>query len=111
MADKVIDLDAQRPHVAGPVICLRCAHEWVAVRPVGTHPMECARCSAMMGYSWSNIREGFTALLGQECCGQVDSDGICMVPACIRGSALKLATLVHRLGIIEHMDDPLNTQL
>jgi len=88
MTDKIVDLDAQRPHVAGPVLCLRCEHEWVAVRPVGTHPMECPKCQAMMGYSWSNVRSGLSALLGEECCGP----------------ALKLATLVHRLGIIEFDD-------
>jgi len=89
MTNNIVDLDAQRPHVAGPVICLHCEHEWVAVRPVGTHPMECPKCQAMMSYAWSNVRHGFTALLGEECCGP----------------ALKLATLVHRLGIIEFGDN------
>lgn len=68
--------------------------------------MECPKCQAMMGYAWSNVRNGFKALMGEECCGQVDSDGICLAPACTYGAALKLATLVHRLGIIEFGDYP-----
>lgn len=106
MTTNCVDLDEHRPHVSGPVLCLRCEHEWVSVRPVGTHPMECPKCHAMMGYAWSNVRNGFKALMGEECCGQVDSDGICLAPACTYGSALKLATLVHRLGIIEFGDYP-----
>lgn len=102
---EVVNLDAWRPHVSGPVICLRCEHEWISVRPVGTHPMECPKCGAMMGYSWSNVRCGFDSVLGEECCGQVDSYGICMAPACTYGVAKKLATLVHRLGIVEHNEE------
>ena len=101
MTGKVTELDTRRPHTAGPVLCLRCEHEWVSVRPVGTYPLECPKCGAMMGYSWSNVRFGFTGLVGDECCGQVDSGGVCAAPACVRGQALKLATLVHRLGIME----------
>lgn len=104
MTDEVVELDAHRPHLSGPVLCLRCEHEWIAVRPVGTYPMECPKCKAMMGYSWSNVRSGFVSLIGGECCGQVDGSGICASPACVRGSALKLATLVHRLGIMEFVN-------
>lgn len=98
----VKNIDDARPHMAGPVICFRCEREWVSVRPVGEYPLECPSCGAMMGYSWSNVRAVFDDLLGQECCGQKDADGVCLAPACVRGQAMKLATLVHRLGFLEH---------
>ena len=98
----VVDLDAHRPHLSGPVLCLRCQHEWVSVRPVDTPPgLECPQCGAMMGYSFGNVPAAFAVMLGDECCGQVDRAGVCAAPACIRGTALKLATCVHRLGIME----------
>jgi hypothetical protein len=102
---EVRHIDEARPHVSGPVLCFRCEHEWVAVRPVGTFPMECPSCGAMMGYSWSNVRFAFRDVLGDECCEQKDSTGTCCAPACIFGSAMKLATLVHRLGIMDGRED------
>ena len=62
MTDKIVDLDAQRPHVAGPVLCLRCEHEWVAVRPVGTHPMECPKCQ---GHGGLRVEQRPTAASGR----------------------------------------------
>lgn len=106
MTTNLVDLDDHRPHIAGPVLCLRCENEWTAVRQLGAEALECPKCSAMMGYGWSNVRNAFKVVLGEECCGQVDSDGVCCAPACTYGSALKLATLVHRLGIIEFGDYP-----
>lgn len=101
--EDVIDLDSRMPHVAGPVLCFRCEHEWIGVRRTGDYPLECPKCGAMMGYSWSNVRDVFKVVLGDDCCGQVDRYGSCCAPSCTYGSALKLAILVHRLGIMEHI--------
>lgn len=100
MAD-IVDLDAQRPHVAGPAMCLRCEHEWVAVRPLGVVVLECPKCGAERGYNFSNILGAIGPELGQECCGQVDQDGVCAAPACIHGSAV---TLVRAAVMLAHRE-------
>lgn len=33
---KLIDLDENRPHKVSEVVCLKCLHRWIAMRPVGT---------------------------------------------------------------------------
>lgn len=88
----VTDITPRMPHAAGPVRCFRCGHEWVAVRHVSTaFPVECPKCSAMMGFSWDSVTAAPAVLLGGECCGQTDGDGVCMAPACAWGDAQKLA--------------------
>lgn len=52
MAD-VIDLDAHRPHYAGPCSCLSCTHEWVGVVPVGAKHLECSVCGKDHGVMFS----------------------------------------------------------
>lgn len=87
---EVIDLSAHRPHEVGPVVCLRCSHNWVAVRPAGTSFLECPRCRASRGASLATMLSKAAEILGEECCGQTDCDGTCAAPACLRGEALKL---------------------
>lgn len=41
-------------------------------------------------------------VLGDECCGQVDSVGVCCAPACIRGTALKLIDSIRHAYFLEH---------
>jgi len=52
MAD-VIELDAHRPHYAGPCSCLKCAREWVGVVPETTEVLECPSCGALAGVIFS----------------------------------------------------------
>lgn len=52
MAD-VIDLDAHRPHYAGPCSCLKCKHEWTGVVPETTDVLECPQCGAWQGVVFS----------------------------------------------------------
>jgi len=47
--DNVIDLSAMRPHLAGPMVCLGCKHEWVGVAPVGTRVFDCPECGCAQG--------------------------------------------------------------
>lgn len=39
-------LEASLPHTLSEVICIRCYHRWIAIRPVGTKlkNIECPRC-------------------------------------------------------------------
>lgn len=39
------DPDANKPHKVSVVVCLRCLHRWVAVRPVSTRLVQ-LRCPA-----------------------------------------------------------------
>lgn len=43
---KLIDLDENRPHKVSEVVCLKCLHRWIAVRPVGTllKELHCPKC-------------------------------------------------------------------
>jgi len=52
MAD-IIELDAHRPHYAGPCSCLKCKHEWVGVVPETTDVVECPNCGAWQGVVFS----------------------------------------------------------
>ena len=56
----VIDLDAMRPHYAGPASCLKCRHEWTAVAPVDVDLLQCGNCGEMMGVLFGR-REVFLA--------------------------------------------------
>lgn len=47
---EVVDLDAQRPHCTGRVVCQKCGKTWVAVWPASYEGlMECPICSDMAG--------------------------------------------------------------
>lgn len=46
---QVIDLFSKAPHVAGTAICMKCAHTWTAVAPIGTIGFECPHCSEFAG--------------------------------------------------------------
>lgn len=107
MAD-IVDLDAQRPHYTGPAVCLRCGHEWISVRPLGVVALECPKCGAERGYNFSNILGAIGPELGQECCGQVDQDGVCAAPACIHGSAANLVRACVTLAHLEMGGHPQN---
>lgn len=98
----VVTLDERRPHEAGPVICARCQHIWIAVRPSGANGLECPSCGAGMGFAHLELLALPEAVLGDECCGQVDSAGICCAPACIRGQALKLVDTIRLAYHLEH---------
>lgn len=49
MSDNVINLDDHRPHEAQYVVCIRCAHDWVAVFPANIVGLECSECGEMSG--------------------------------------------------------------
>lgn len=98
----VITLDDHRPHEAGPVICARCQHSWVAVRPIGATGLECPKCEAQAGMSFLGMLMLPECVLGDECCGQVDGDGVCCAPACIRGTVLKLIDTIRLAYWLEH---------
>lgn len=56
---EVVNLDAQRPHLAGEAICLSCKHEWAAVCPIGTTWLECPACHLLRGVmKFPVIRDG-----------------------------------------------------
>lgn len=46
----VTDINDYKPHLSGEAKCMHCAHEWVAVSPVGEHSgFECPSCSLFKG--------------------------------------------------------------
>lgn len=98
----VVSMQDHRPHKAGPVVCTRCDHSWVAVRPVGVIYLECPKCGAHRGTSFMMMMAAADQILGDECCGQKDSAGVCCAPACIRGDALKLIDNIRRAYFLEH---------
>ncbi len=52
--DNVVDLDSQRPHTAGPMICHGCGHEWIGVLLSGMVATDCPNCHEGKG-----MRAGF----------------------------------------------------
>jgi hypothetical protein len=48
---EVINLDDYRPHESKYVVCMKCAHDWVAVSPVRVKNLECSECGEMLGES------------------------------------------------------------
>jgi hypothetical protein len=102
MSADILNLDAARPHEAGPVVCTRCQHSWVAVRPVGVIFLECPKCGAQRGTGFMTMLAASEQILGDECCGQVDNSGTCCAPACIRGDALKLIDSIRMAYFLEH---------
>lgn len=100
---KIITLDGHRgPWISGPVVCVRCLHNWVAVRPFGATWLECPRCGATMGGSLALMIKNAVYVLGHQCCGQRDSEGICCAPACDRGTALRLIDAIGKAYNLEH---------
>lgn len=102
MTAEIVTLDDNRPHIAGPVVCTRCQHSWVAVRPRGVIFLECPKCGAHRGTGFMTMLAAADQILGDECCGQVDSAGVCCAPACIRGEALKLIDTIRLAYFLEH---------
>jgi len=51
---EVVDLDARRPHQAGPARCLHCGHEWAQVSLQGLMSFECPVCGLSKGV-WVGI--------------------------------------------------------
>ncbi len=49
ITDIALARDARLPHVFGLALCAACKYAWVATAPVGTYPLECPRCSKMLG--------------------------------------------------------------
>ena len=94
--------DIDLPHISGPVICTRCRHKWIAVRPVGTDLLECPVCGASRGASLDTMLHMPHIILGPECCGQRDSDGVCAAPACLYGDALMLIQCLRDAYSLEH---------
>lgn len=43
---KIISIEENLPHKVSEVVCLKCLHRWIAVRPVGTKlkQLECPEC-------------------------------------------------------------------
>ncbi|WWT39925.1 hypothetical protein [Microcystis phage Mwe-JY08] len=101
---EIVSLDEHRPHDVGPVVCTRCSYSWVAVRPRGVMFLECPKCSAQRGASFMTMVTSADEILGDECCGQVDSAGTCCAPACIRGTALNLIDSIRLAYFLEHGD-------
>lgn len=46
---RIVNIDDHRPHEARYVVCMKCAHDWVAVSPVGVKNLECSECGEMAG--------------------------------------------------------------
>ena len=46
IGEKVVDIEARKPHSVSEVICVKCGKRWVSVRPVGTllKKLECENC-------------------------------------------------------------------
>ena len=44
----LVDIEDRMPHKVSEVICIRCGHRWIAVRPEGTllKTLECQRCDS-----------------------------------------------------------------
>ena len=101
----ILTLDEHRPHEAGPVICARCQHHWVAVRPSGATGLECPKCGAAMGMSLLGLLHLPETVLGDDCCGELDHQGVCCAPACTRGTALKLIDTIRLVYLLEHSND------
>ena len=55
---KVKNIDDARPHKVSEVICVKCGHRWIAVRPEDTklRELECPNCH----------RQGYTIETGEE---------------------------------------------
>lgn len=85
MAD-VIDLDARRPHYAGPCSCLSCTHEWVGVVPVGAKHLECSVCGKDAGVMFSAREVRFIRALEEIATG--DSGNEVANAAIMRGVAV-----------------------
>ena len=49
MPAEVIDINANRPHMQGPAICLECKHTWRAVTLLGTCVFDCPECGLAKG--------------------------------------------------------------
>jgi hypothetical protein len=77
----------------------------VSVRPVGTDLLDCPRCQAQAGANLDTLLSQPEQFLGEYCCGQVDSDGVCCAPACIRGTALRLIRAIRTAYGQEHATD------
>jgi hypothetical protein len=98
----IVELDEHRPHISGPVACTRCRHKWTAVRPVGSDLLECPACGAIRGASLDTMLHKPHLILGAECCGQRDSDGVCAAPACLYGNALMLIQCIRDASHLEY---------
>lgn len=46
---KIVNIDDYRPHEARYVVCMKCAHDWVAAHPAGITNLECSECGEMSG--------------------------------------------------------------
>lgn len=56
------------PHIVQEVVCLKCLHRWIAVRPKGTllKDLKCANVSYLCGVT------GFVIATGQEITSEVE---------------------------------------
>jgi hypothetical protein len=48
---KVVDIDANKPHMVSEVLCVHCVHRWISVRPVETllKDLKCPNCQKQGG--------------------------------------------------------------
>ena len=48
---KIVDINENTPHRVSEVICVKCAHRWLAIRPITTllKDLECPQCG-LQGY-------------------------------------------------------------
>lgn len=64
--DKIMDFNEYKeehtPHIVQEVVCLKCLHRWIAVRPKGTllKDLKCANLSFLCGVT------GYVIATGQE---------------------------------------------
>lgn len=44
---KIIDIESNQPHMVSEVICVKCYHRWISVRPLATllKDLECPECN------------------------------------------------------------------
>lgn len=97
----IANIDDFREHIAGPCICIRCGDEWIGVSMPDVINLECKSCGSMSGVRYENFLDGVKSYIGDDCCGDVDDDGICCAPACRRGETLKVVGRALRLAELE----------
>jgi len=54
-----VDFENEVPHKYSEVICVKCCHRWIAVRPVGTllKHLECATCGPGFAVETGEVME------------------------------------------------------
>lgn len=74
------------PYISGPVRCLRCRHEWVAVAPAGTtNGLNCSACNCDTGVFVTLIwPPAGTSIWTCKCGGELFALTPAGAPLCVR---------------------------